>query len=71
MSRKGMPADNALIELFHAILKSETFYLDRLTRTTTAIVIQAAEDYIPYYNNPCIQTKLNNQSPFHYRQLVG
>lgn len=28
MSRKGTPADNACIEWFHSVLKSETFYLD-------------------------------------------
>ncbi len=71
MSRKGTPADNAPIESFHATLKSETFYLDGLTRTTTAIVEQTVRDYITYYNNTRIQIKLNNQSPIQYRQLVG
>lgn len=71
MSRKGTPADNAPIESFHASLKSETFYLDGCTRTTTAIVIQTVQDYINYYNNTRIQTKLNNQSPIKYRELAG
>ena len=70
MSRKGTPADDAPIESFHASLKSETFYLDRLTCTTTAIVEQTVRDYIYYYNYIRIQTKLNNQSPIEYRQLV-
>ncbi|MBI6865756.1 transposase family protein [Lysinibacillus fusiformis] len=35
MSCKGTPADNPPIESFDATLKAETFYLDRLTRTTT------------------------------------
>uniref|UniRef100_UPI00403FA517 IS3 family transposase n=1 Tax=Paenibacillus sp. KS-LC4 TaxID=2979727 RepID=UPI00403FA517 len=70
MSRKGTPADNACIESFHATLKCETFYLDRLTCTTTAIVVQTVTDYIDYYNNIRIQTKLNNQSPSKYRQLA-
>ncbi|MCC9940579.1 IS3 family transposase, partial [Streptococcus agalactiae] len=26
MSRKGTPADNACIEWFHTVLKTETFY---------------------------------------------
>lgn len=30
MSRKGTPADNALIESFHLTLKSESFYLEGL-----------------------------------------
>ncbi|XLG09400.1 Hypothetical protein ACI5QM_00880 [Bacillus subtilis] len=36
MSRKGTPADNASIESFHSSLKSETFYLNSIDRTTTA-----------------------------------
>ncbi|WP_375541263.1 IS3 family transposase [Paenibacillus sp. L3-i20] len=71
MSRKGTPVDNAPIESFHASLKCETFYLDRLTCTTTAIVMQTVKDYIDYYNRIRIQTKLNNQSPIQYRQLVA
>lgn len=71
MSRKGTPADNAPIESFHSTLKSETFYLEGLTRTTTAIVEQTIRDYITYYNSIRIQTKLNNQSPINYRRLVA
>lgn len=67
MFRKGTPADNAPIESFHSTLKSETFYLDGLTRTTTAIVEHTVRDY----NYSRIQLKLNNQSPINYRKLVG
>jgi putative transposase len=63
MSRKGTPADNASIESFHVSLKSETFYLDELRSTTTAIVVQTVENYVHYYNHIRIQTKLNNQPP--------
>lgn len=71
MSRKGTPADNSPIETFHSSLKSETFYLDGIHSTTNACVIQIVEEYIKYYNNIRIQTKLNNQSPVQYRQLVA
>ncbi len=71
MSRKGTPADNAPIESFHSTLKSETFYLEGLTCTTTAIVEQTVRDYITYYNSIRIQTNLNNQSPLHFRQLAA
>ncbi|WP_125461094.1 IS3 family transposase [Paenibacillus ihbetae] len=71
MSRKGTPADNAPIESFHSTLKSETFYLEDLTCTTTAIVVQTVRDYITYYNSIRIQTKLNNLSPVHFRQLAA
>lgn len=70
MSRKGTPADNAPIESFHSTLKSETFYLEGLTCTTTAIVEQTVREYILYYNSIRIQTKLNNQSPIQFRQLA-
>ena len=71
MSRKGTPADNSPIETFHSTLKSETFYLDDIYRTTNACVIQIVEEYITYYNNIRIQTKLNSQSPVQYRQLAA
>ncbi|EFG6995253.1 IS3 family transposase, partial [Escherichia coli] len=71
MSRKGTPADNSPIETFHSTLKSETFYLDDIYRTTNAHVIQIVEEYINYYNNIRIQTKLNSQSPVQYRQLAA
>ncbi|MEC3750882.1 IS3 family transposase, partial [Bacillus safensis] len=70
MSRKGTPADNASIESFHSSLKSETFYLNSIDRTTTTIVERTVKEYIYYYNNIRIQTKLNNQSPINYRQLA-
>ncbi|WP_416043033.1 IS3 family transposase [Bacillus halotolerans] len=70
MSRKGTPADNASIESFHSSLKSETFYLNSINRTTPAIVERTVKEYIYYYNNIRIQTKLNSQSPISYRQLA-
>ncbi|MEK5254148.1 IS3 family transposase [Paenibacillus sp. FSL F4-0125] len=70
MSRKGTPADNAPIESFHSTLKSETFYLEDLTSTTTAIVVETIRDYIIYYNSFRIQAKLNNQSPMDFRRLA-
>lgn len=65
------PADNAPIESFHSTLKSETFYLEDLICTTTAIVVQTVRDYITYYNSIRIQAKLNNQSPVDYRRLAA
>ncbi len=62
MSRKGTPADNSRIE---------TFYLDGIQRTTNALVIQIVEDYIDYYNNNRIQTKLNSQSLLKNSQLAA
>lgn len=71
MSRKGTPADNSPIEAFHSSLKSETFYLDDIHHTTNAHVIQIVEEYITYYNNIRIQTKLGNLSPVQYRKQAA
>ena len=71
MSRKGTPADNSPIETFHSSLKSETFYLDEIYHTTNAHVIQIVEEYINYYNNIRIQTKLGNRSPVQYREQAA
>ena len=71
MSRKGTPADNACIESFHASLKSETFYLDRLNNEPTFIVNQIVIDYIKYYNEIRIQQKLGYKSPIEYRQSAA
>lgn len=46
MSRKGTPADNASIESFHSSLKSETFYLNSIDRTTAAIAERTVKEYI-------------------------
>ncbi|WP_431191766.1 IS3 family transposase [Paenibacillus polymyxa] len=58
------------MESFHSTLKSETFYLEGLTCTRTAIE-QTVRGYIFYYSSIRIQTKLNNQSPVHFRQLAA
>ncbi|MET3208985.1 UNVERIFIED_CONTAM: putative transposase [Paenibacillus sp. PvR008] len=71
MSRKGTPADHAPIKSFHSTLKSETFYLESLTCTTTAIVVQTVRDYITYYNSTRIQAKLNYQSPMDFQRLTA
>ncbi|EMB71778.1 transposase [Streptococcus mutans 15VF2] len=67
MSRKGNSPDNGMMESFFGILKSEMFYgfensyqfLDELERAIT--------DYIFYYNNKRIKTKLKGLSPVQYR----
>ncbi|MEC3640578.1 IS3 family transposase, partial [Bacillus halotolerans] len=46
------------------------FYLKIINRSTTAIVERTVKEYIYYYNNIRIQTKLNSQSPISYRQLA-
>jgi transposase InsO family protein len=65
MSRKGNCLDNAIIENFFGILKSELFYLQKFD--SVEHFRQALDDYICYYNNDRIKLKLNGLSPIQYR----
>ncbi|MFS9232848.1 IS3 family transposase [Streptococcus parasanguinis] len=71
MSRKGTPADNACIEWFHSVFKSETFYLHKWRNLTKDSIIDIVKNYIIFYNETRIQQKLNDQSPVNYRKLVA
>ena len=65
MSRKGNCLDNAVIENFFGIVKSELFYLKKYDS-----IIQLKKeitDYINYYNNDRIKLNLNGMSPIQYR----
>lgn len=65
MSRKGNCLDNAIMENFFGIMKSELLYLQKFD----AIDKFQAElhKYIKYYNNDRIKQKLNGMSPVKYR----
>lgn len=65
MSRKGNCLDNAVIENFFGILKSELFYLKKFT-SINELRTDIAE-YINYYNNDRIKLNLNGMSPIKYR----
>lgn len=71
MSRKGTPADNACIEWFHSVLKSETLYLHKWRHLTKDSIIEIVKNHIIFYNETRIQQKLNDQSPVEYRKLVA
>lgn len=65
MSRKGNCLDNAVIENFFGLLKSELLYLqefDSLVQFRTEL-----EDYLDYYNNRRIKLKLNGLTPAKHR----
>ena len=65
MSRKGNCLDNAVIENFFGILKSELFYLNKYNS-----INQLKKDikvYIKYYNNERIKLNLKGMSPVEYR----
>ncbi|SFB21164.1 Integrase core domain-containing protein, partial [Rhizobium sp. NFR07] len=65
MSRKGNCLDNAAMESFFAILKSEFFYPTKFESVQT--LKDGIADYIRYYNNDRIKLKLKGLSPVQYR----
>lgn len=69
MSRKGNCLDNAVMENFFGILKSELFYLQKFK--TIASLQQEIVTYIDYYNNERIKQKLNGLSPVQYRNQAA
>ncbi len=65
MSRKGNCHDNATMESFFGVLKSELFYP---TKFTSIDQLEAAiVDYIHYYNHDRIKLKLGGLSPVQFR----
>ena len=65
MSRKGNCLDNSLAENFFGLLKSELFYLNNYDNIET--LEKDIKNYIDYYNNNRIKTKLNGMSPVQFR----
>jgi transposase InsO family protein len=65
MSRKGNCLDNAIIENFFGILKSELFYLKKYT--SIGQLKKEIDEYIKYYNNDRSKSNLNKMSPIKYR----
>ncbi len=65
MSRMGNCLDNAMMENFFGIMKSELLYLRRWN--TIEEFETALDDYIEYYNNDRIKLRLDGMSPAQYR----
>jgi putative transposase len=65
MSRKGNCLDNAAMESFFAVLKSEYFYLNKFSSVDD--LEAGIKQYIRYYNNDRIKMKLQGLSPVQYR----
>jgi putative transposase len=65
MSRKGNCLDNAAMESFFAVLKSEFFYLNKFDSIDA--LRDGLADYIHYYNHDRIKLKLKGLSPVQYR----
>ena len=67
MSRKGNCLDNAVMENFFGIMKSELLYLHQFS--DMEVFKRELRKYINYYNNDRIKLKLNGKSPVEYRTL--
>ena len=65
MSRKANCYDNAVAENFFGHVKSELFHHNRFD--TVEAFTTALDDYIRWYNNERISTKLKGLSPVQYR----
>jgi putative transposase len=65
MSRKGNCHDNAAMESFFGVLKSEFFYLNKFDSVDA--LRDGLADYIHYYNHDRIKLKLKGLSPVQYR----
>ncbi len=65
MSRKGNCLDNAVIENFFGLLKSELLYLQEFN--SMEHFHQEMREYIDYYNNDRIKGNLKGMSPVKYR----
>lgn len=64
MSRKGNCLDNAVIENFFGLLKSELFYFEKFKSIED--FIEKLDKYIDYYNNLRIKAKLKGLSLVEY-----
>ena len=67
MSRKGNCLDNAMMENFFGIMKSELLYLQEFKDMDH--FKQELKRYIHYYNNDRITLRLKGKSPVQYRTL--
>ena len=69
MSRKGNCLDNAVIENFFGLLKSELLYLQDFS--SIEHFKQELIEYIDFYNNHRIKLKLGGLSPVQFRLLAA
>lgn len=65
MSRKGNCLDNAVMENFFGLLKSELLYLQKFSSIED--FERELKDYLYYYNNVRIKAKLKGLSPVNFR----
>ena len=69
MSRKGNRLDNAVMENFFGLLKSELLYLQEFE--SMEHFEQELIEYLDYYNNRRVKAKLKGLPPAIHRQPPG
>ncbi len=67
MSRRGNSIDDALMENFFGLLKTEMFYDQEEKYKDINELSKAIDEYIYYYNNDRIKTRLKGLTPIEYR----
>ena len=67
MSRKGNCYDNSIMETFFGRMKTELYYSCEKDYLSFESFNEAVEEYIDYYNNKRIQSKIKWIPPVHYR----
>ena len=67
MSRKGNCLDNACAENFFGLLKSELYYIKEKEYNSIEELEKDIIEYIEYYNNRRIKSKLKGMTPVQYR----
>lgn len=67
MSRKGNCLDNACAENFFGLLKSELYYIKENEYNNIEELEKDIIEYIKYYNNRRIKSKLKGMTPVQYR----
>ena len=69
MSRKGNCYDNCVMEIFFGTMKNEMFYGHEYEFESLDELEIAMKEYIEYYNNKRISTKLKGLTPIMYRLI--
>ena len=67
MSRKGNSIDDGLMENFFGLLKTEMYYEQEYKYKDLNDLSKAIDDYIYYYNNDRIKSRLKGLTPIEYR----
>ena len=67
MSRKGNSMDDGLMENFFGLLKTEMFYDQEDKYHNLQELAKAIEEYIKYYNQERIKSRLKGLTPIEYR----